>query len=95
MAIVAAAFVIPEAAVLAARRGSLLGLDAVVRCGAGHLYTTIWVPGASVKSLRLGWWRLQWCPVGRHWALVTPARTSELSDADLLLASQHHDARIP
>src|SRR5690349_16657831 len=31
--------------------------NVVVRCRKGHLFTTIWVPGVSVKSARLGWWR--------------------------------------
>jgi hypothetical protein len=37
-------------------RAGRLGGKVVVRCRSGHVYTTIWIPGASVKSLRLGWW---------------------------------------
>src|SRR6185312_2754386 len=47
-----------------------IGGNVVVRCRSGHLFTTIWIPGASVKALRLGWWRVQRCPVGRHLSLV-------------------------
>jgi len=67
----------------------------VVRCRQGHLFTTIWIPAASIKSLRLGWWRAQYCPVGRHWSLVTPVREAELSKRERRFASQHQDIRIP
>jgi hypothetical protein len=70
--------------------------DTPVRCSAGHLFTTIWVPLASVKAVRMGPTRYQYCPVGHHWAAVTrldedPATTqAELSEAALV-----HDVRIP
>jgi hypothetical protein len=67
----------------------------VVRCRAGHLFTTIWIPGASLKSVRLGWWRFQRCPVGSHWSLVTPVRESDLTEAERRLAYEHKDSRIP
>jgi hypothetical protein len=67
----------------------------IVRCRDGHLFTTIWIPAASVKSLRLGPWRVQRCPVGNHWSLVTPVKRSELSDEELAFAAQHRDARVP
>jgi hypothetical protein len=51
---------------------STMGGRTVVRCRDGHFYRTWWVPGVSLKSLRLGRWRFQYCPVGRHWSLVTP-----------------------
>ncbi len=91
----AAALVAIEAAVVARRRGALVALDTVVRCRRGHLFTTWWIPGASVKSLRLGWWRLQRCPVGRHWSLVTPVRVAGLGDEERASAARYHDARIP
>jgi hypothetical protein len=50
--------------------------DTIARCSKGHLFTTIWVPGASLKSIRLGMSRFQHCPVGHHWALVTPVKDS-------------------
>ncbi len=84
-----------ETVVVARRRGSLFGVDAVVRCRRGHLFTTFWIPGASLKAVRLGWWRLQRCPVGRHWSLVTPAAVAQLTDDDRRLAAAHHDIRIP
>jgi hypothetical protein len=83
-----------EASVLWMRAGRLAG-KVLVRCRSGHVYTTIWIPGVSVKSLRLGWWRVQRCPVGHHWALVTPVRESELTAEDRSLAREHQDSRIP
>lgn len=41
--------------------------DRQVRCSAGHVFTTIWMPLGSLKAVRLGWKRWQYCPVGRHW----------------------------
>jgi hypothetical protein len=76
-------------------RGYPIGGNLVVRCRKGHLFTTLWIPGASVKSIRLVWWRIQRCPVGRHWSLVTPVKTSELSDDEERLARTRHDLRLP
>jgi hypothetical protein len=77
------------------RRGYGVGGNVVVRCREGHLFTTIWIPGVSVKSLRLGWWRGQRCPVGHHWSLVTPADEAQLSEEDMRLAHEVHDVRLP
>ena len=76
-------------------RGYRIAGNVVVRCRQGHLFTTIWVPGASLKSVRLGWWRVQRCPVGRHWSIVTPVRRSELTEDELRTASENRDIRIP
>ena len=43
-----------EAVVLARRRGTVFAVDAMVRCQAGHLFTTYWIPGGSLKAIRLG-----------------------------------------
>jgi hypothetical protein len=75
--------------------GYPIGLNTPVRCRQGHLFTTIWIPGASVKSVRLGWWRIQHCPVGRHWTVVRPVRAGDLSDADVMAAREHRDVRLP
>ena len=93
-----AAFVVvfyAVATVVARRRGYLVGGNVVVRCRRGHLFTTIWVPGVTVKAVKLGWWRLQWCPVGRHISLVSPVRDSELTDEQRRSAGRHRDVRIP
>ena len=71
------------------------GGNVVVRCRDGHLYTTIWIPGASVKSARLGPWRLQRCPVGRHWSIVSPVRESDLRPWQRRSARAHQDIRVP
>jgi hypothetical protein len=92
---IAALLTVAEIAAVSYRRGSLLSIDTVVRCRRGHLFTTWWVPGVSVKSLRFGWWRLQRCPVGSHWSLVTPGQTSQLTYDERRSAREHHDARIP
>ena len=77
------------------RRGYGFGGNVVVRCRAGHLFTTIWIPGASLKALRLGWWRFQRCPVGDHWTFVTPVKESELTEEERRLAAEHKDIRVP
>jgi hypothetical protein len=80
---------------VAVRQGYAFGRDTVVRCRRGHLFSTVWIPGASVKSLRLGFWRVQWCPVGRHVDLVRPVKDSALSDTDREFALAHHDTFLP
>jgi len=82
--------------IVARRRGySGMGGNTIVRCRQGHLFTTIWVPGASVKAIRLGWARLQRCPVGKHWTLVTPVKESSLSAEELRSAKERRDIRVP
>jgi hypothetical protein len=76
-------------------RGYPIGGKLIVRCRRGHLFTTLWIPGASFKALRLGWVRFQWCPVGRHWSLVTPVKDSELTAAEKDRARSEHDLRLP
>jgi hypothetical protein len=84
----------PEAATVRSRSGRLGG-RVIVRCRSGHLFSTLWIPGASLKSVRLGPWRLQRCPVGRHWSVVTPVNEASLSSADLDAARATRDVRIP
>ena len=93
-AIGAAVAVAVEAAAVKIRSGRFGG-SLVVRCRQGHLFTTIWVPGASVKALRLGAWRLQRCPVGKHWSIVTPIKAAELTDAERSAASARRHVRLP
>jgi hypothetical protein len=77
------------------RHGYGIGGNVIVRCGKGHLFTTIWLPAASVKSLRLGALRVQWCPVGHHWSVVKLVKESELSRRERRAARAHRDIRIP
>jgi hypothetical protein len=83
------------ATLVARRRGYGLGGNTLVRCRQGHLFTTIWIPGVSLKSIRLGWWRIQRCPVGRHWTLVAPVRAVDLPEDERRLATETRDVRIP
>jgi hypothetical protein len=76
-------------------RGYRLGRNAVVRCRDDHLFTTIWIPGASLKSLRLGWWRYQRCPVGNHRSIVTPVKESDLTGDEKRRAHETKDIRVP
>ena len=61
--------------------------------GRGHLFTTIWIPGGSLKSLRFGWWRYQRCPVGHHWSVVTPVKTMRADRAGA--PHRERDSRHP
>ena len=92
--VLAVATVVAEAVMLR-RRGYGVAGDVVVRCRRGHLFTTLWVPGVSVTSLRLGWWRFQYCPVGGHWSLVTPTPVTGLTPEELSAARAVHDLALP
>ena len=81
--------------VIARLFGYQLGVNTLVRCRDGHLFTTIWLPGVNLKALDLVIVRFQHCPVGKHWAMVRPVRRSDLSDEERRFALAHHDVRIP
>ena len=81
--------------VIARSLGYAVGGNTVVRCRQGHLFTTLWIPGASLKSIRLGWWRIQRCPVGNHWSIVVPVREADLSWRQRRTAHENRDVRIP
>jgi hypothetical protein len=81
--------------VVAVRQGYSFGRNVPVRCRQGHLFTTTWIPGASVKALRLGLWRVQWCPAGRHIDLVRLVKDGDLSPAEREFAAEHHDIPVP
>jgi hypothetical protein len=51
--------------------------------------------GSVPEAVRFGWWRLQCCPVGKHWSIVTPVKETELSEEEKLAASEHKDIRLP
>jgi hypothetical protein len=83
------------ATLIGLRRGYGFGGNTIVRCRQGHLFTTIWVPGVSLKSVRLGWWRLQRCPVGGHWTIVAPVRAADLTEQEQRFAAEARDMRVP
>jgi hypothetical protein len=76
-------------------RGYPIGGKLVVRCRQGHLFRTLWIPGVSVKALRLLWWRFQRCPVGGHWSVVAPVKESDLTARERRLAGRQRDTWIP
>jgi len=90
-----AVLVLAAATMIANRRGYRFGANTLVRCKSGHLFTTIWIPGISLKSVRLGWFRWQRCPLCEHWSFVKPVRAVDLSDEELRAAGEVHDVRIP
>jgi hypothetical protein len=92
-ACVAAAYAVGT--IVAISQGYSFGLNVVARCRQGHLFSTMWIPGASVKAIRLGLWRVQWCPVGRHVALVHLVKDADLTESERALAAAHHDVRVP
>lgn len=69
--------------------------EAIVRCSAGHLFTSTWVPFVSLKAVRLGSKRFERCPVGKHWAMIERVDPAELSPEQLAEAAAQHDARLP
>ncbi len=81
--------------IVAVRAGYLVGRDSFVRCRQGHLFTTTWIPGGSLKAIRLGLWRIQWCPVGRHVDLVRLVKPADLSESEREFALAHHDTLVP
>ncbi|MGO8683464.1 MAG: hypothetical protein ACLQUT_02630 [Thermoleophilia bacterium] len=83
------------ATIVLRRRGYGIGGNTIVRCQQGHLFTTIWLPLASLKALRLVWWRFQWCPVGQHWSVVHPVNESDLTGEEQCNAREQKDMRIP
>jgi hypothetical protein len=78
------------------RRGySGLGGQTIVRCSKGHLFTTLWVVGSSLKAVRLGDRRIQRCPVCEAWRIVAPVPDVELTEDDRRTAAAHHDTSLP
>ena len=84
-----------EAFFLRRRTGSYVGFKTIVRCHRGHMFTTTWIPGASVKALRLGPWRVQRCPVGKHWSIVRPVKPAKLNDEERAEARSVRDSFLP
>lgn len=90
LAVVAVVVVVENVAVR--RRGYSIPGKTVVRCSKGHLFTTSWVEGGSLKAVRLGpLRRYQRCPVGKHWAIVHPVKDEDLTDSERRVAAGSHD----
>jgi len=69
--------------------------DTPVKCAEGHLFTTIWMPLASFKAIRLGGRRWQHCPVEGHWTMVEKLDRETADPWELKVAALVHDVRIP
>jgi hypothetical protein len=89
------ACVITGGTLIARRLGYNLGVNTIVRCRQGHLFSTVWIPGVKLKELDLVVARVQRCPVGQHWSLVVPVRNTDLTEEERQFALAHHDIRIP
>jgi hypothetical protein len=67
----------------------------IVRCSQGHVYSSIWIPWASLKAVRLGRRRLQWGPVGGHFAMTQRVDPETLAADDRAAAESVRDAPLP
>jgi hypothetical protein len=76
-------------------QGYRYGHDVIVRCRDGHLFMTTWIPMMSVKAIRFGLVRVQYCPVGDHVTAVRLIRDEDLRPAERLEASRHRDNGVP
>ena len=92
---VAVLAIVLTAVLIAGRAQTGAGFERIVRCRAGHLFTTTLVPGVSLKAVRLWNVRFERCPVGRHWTTVTPVDVSTLTPEEIEAARSRHDIRIP
>lgn len=70
------------------RRQGGRGVERIVRCDAGHLFTTTWPTGA----LAAGGERSLRCPIGDHASLCRPIDPKTLSSAELRRAQSRHDS---
>ena len=87
-----AAAVVVASNVVVRRRGYSIPGKTVVRCSKGHLFTTTWVEGGSLKAIRLGLLtRYQRCPVGKHWAIVHPVKDEDLTDDERRTLAGAHE----
>ena len=63
------------------RQGYSIPGQTVVRCSRGHLFTTTWIEGGSLRAVRLGpTTRYQYCPVCRRFATIHPVKEADLTD---------------
>jgi hypothetical protein len=69
--------------------------ERIVQCADGHLFATIWIPFVSLKAVRLGRRRYQFCPVGRHWVRVIRVDERDLTASERRGARAMRDRRLP
>jgi hypothetical protein len=74
------------------RRGYAIPGETVVRCARGHLFTTTWIEGGSLKAVRLGaTTRYQYCPVCRRFAVIHPVKEADVTDDMRAEAAAAHE----
>jgi hypothetical protein len=95
LAVVILAVVAAKVARMSRAQGYRFGHDVIVRCRDGHLFMTTWIPMMSLKAIRIGLVRIQHCPVGNHVTAVRLMRDEDLTSAQRLEASRHHDSGVP
>ena len=78
---------------IARSRGYSIPGNTIVRCIKGHLFSTTWIEGTSLKAIKLGpRTRYQHCPVGDHWAIVHPVKDEDLTDEERLAIAKKVEA---
>ena len=95
LAVVILAVVAAKVVRVSRAQGYRFGHDVIVRCRDGHLFMTTWIPMMSLKAIRIGLVRIQHCPVGNHVTAVRLMRDEDLTSAQRLEASRHHDSGVP
>jgi hypothetical protein len=71
-------------------RGYSIPGTTVVRCSNGHLFTTRWIEGGSLRAVRLGpktrYQRqrpgINTARWGHHWAIVHPVKADQLTEEE-------------
>lgn len=69
--------------------------EVIVRCSGGGYYRTRWIPLVSFKSIRLGAYRYQKCPVHGRWETVGIVDDEDLSPEIISEADRYPASRIP
>ena len=69
--------------------------EVIVRCTRGGHYRTRWLPLVSFKSIRLGAYRLQRCPVHQRWEMTSIVEDEDLTPEILSEADRYPASRLP
>jgi len=67
----------------------------IVECTRGGRYSTIWLPFGSLKAIRLGRTRIQYCPIHRRFERVRKVDPRSLSRRARRRAQALRDLPIP
>jgi hypothetical protein len=69
--------------------------EVIVRCTQGGYYRTRWIPLVSFKSIRLGGYRFQRCPIHDKWEMAGTVEDEDLTPEIISEADEHPASRIP